>query len=111
MNSSTVPRQVGQALQELKLALDDIYGNRLQGVYLYGSYARHEATGHSDIDVMIVLDGPVKTGLEISRINPLVSSICLQNDLLISTFPVSADSFQNDQSPFLLNVRKEAVPL
>jgi predicted nucleotidyltransferase len=111
MEVTALPGRIGSALEDLKRALVEIYGQRLRGVYLYGSYARQEADGDSDVDVMIVLDGPVNAGLEISRINTVVSSICLENDLLISTLPVAASSLETGRSPFLMRVRREAVPL
>ena len=111
MPGFTLPPRVSTALEHLKRALTEIYGQRLQGLYLYGSYARNEADEDSDVDVMIVLDGPVEAGLEVSRVNAVVSDICLENDLLISTFPVSASSLETERGPFLTCVRREAVPL
>jgi predicted nucleotidyltransferase len=99
------------ALDQLKRGLVEVYGPRLRGVYLYGSYARDQADTESDVDILIALDGPVQAGTEISRINALVSSICLQRDLLISTFPVSVESWESGRSPFLMCVRREAVLL
>ena len=43
-------------LKELKQALQAIYGDRLRGLYLYGSYARGEEIEDSDVDVLIVLE-------------------------------------------------------
>ena len=111
MPTLNLPPPVGPALDQLKRELGKVYGSRLRGVYLYGSYARNEADKDSDVDVLIALSGLVQSGLEISRINALVSQICLQSDLLISTFPVSLESWEKGRSPFLMCVRKEAVPL
>ena len=36
--------------------LERIYGNRLRGIYLYGSAARDQLTPDSDIDIAVVLD-------------------------------------------------------
>ena len=107
-----LPADVSSALDELKAALAAIYGERLRGVYLYGSYARGDfAPESSDIDVMIVLTGEVSPGDEIGRYNDAVSDICLKYDVLISTVPVSTDWEQARWNPFLVQVRKEAVPV
>lgn len=106
-----LPPPVHSALQELKMAMEKLYGDRLQGLYLYGSYARGTADADSDVDVLIVLAGPVKPGAEITYVNPVVSDISLKHDLLISTCPVSVESLQTPYDPFFENVRREAVPL
>ncbi len=88
-----------------------IYSDRLQGLYLYGSYARGTAHEGSDIDVLLVLQGTVKPAEEINRISAIVPDLCLQSGFLISIYPVSTTWFQTRQSPFSMTVRKEAVPL
>lgn len=109
MSKSKLPQIVQRALEELKQALLDLYGDQLQGLYLYGSYARGTAHKDSDVDVLVVLAGSIKPGAEISRMNPLVSAICLQYDLLISLYPISAEWLETRWDPFLETVRKEAV--
>lgn len=101
--------QVPPPVPTLKQELEALYGDRLEGVYLYGSYARGTATGDSDIDLLVVLQGPVRPGREIRRMNPVVSKACLEHDVLISVLPVSKDHYSKRESPFLLNVRREAV--
>jgi len=33
------------------------YLKHIQGIYLYGSYARNEQTPESDIDILVITDG------------------------------------------------------
>lgn len=102
---------VQDLLAVLKKQLHAIYGDRLQDLYLYGSYARGTAHKGSDIDVLLVLQGTVQPVEEINRVNAIVSDLCLKSGLLISIYPVSTTWFQTRQSPFFINVRKEAIPL
>ena len=55
-------------LAELKSRLEALYGDRLVNLVLYGSQARGDAEPGSDIDVLVVLRGPVNAGEEISRV-------------------------------------------
>lgn len=111
MGRGKLPRVVQQALKELKDALQHLYGERLCGLYLYGSYARGTAHRGSDIDILIVLAGAFKPGAEITRMSPVVSAICLHHDLLISLYPISPEGLETRHSPFLETVRDDAVPL
>jgi predicted nucleotidyltransferase len=107
----SIPHEVGLALAELKHALHTIYGDRLQGVYLYGSYARGDFHAGSDVDVLVVLAGPVRPAKEIDRVSEAVADIGLRYDLLLAIYPTSVDWLAERQSPFFKNVRREGVPL
>ena len=109
MEAPNLSPNARRVLDELKRALVSIYGARFKGLYLYGSYARGEASNNSDIDVMIVLGGDTKPAEEIDRIGESVAEICLRDDILISTFPVSEKWYQERQSPLFINVRREGV--
>jgi predicted nucleotidyltransferase len=107
----SIPHEVGLALAELKHALHTIYGDRLQGVYLYGSYARGDFHAGSDVDVLVVLAGLVRPAKEIDRVSEAVADIGLRYDLLLAIYPTSVDWLAERQSPFFKNVRREGVPL
>jgi uncharacterized protein len=100
-----------EILGPLRQRLDRIYGSRLKAVLLYGSHARHEAAYGSDIDVLVVLAGPVNAAEEISRTIDDVSELSLQDDVVICCLFVSQEEYQRGQSPLLLNVRKEGLPI
>ena len=107
MSAGSTP--VGTLLAEVKRHLQALYGDRLAGVYLYGSHARGEARADSDVDVLVVLRGHVQPGAEVSRAGPAVSAVSLEHDVLISLYPVSEQDFRERRSPFLESVRREAV--
>ena len=97
-------------LAQLKDGLADIYGERLRGVYLYGSHARGTPDPESDVDVLIVLDEVASYGAEIRRTSELVSSLSLANDVSISRAFASQDRWIHDQSMFFANAREDAIP-
>ncbi|MGD0900866.1 MAG: nucleotidyltransferase domain-containing protein, partial [Thermoguttaceae bacterium] len=77
-------------LTELGDDLRSLYGDRLVRLVLFGSHARGDAVPGSDIDVLVVLRGPVEPGLEIERTGRSKATLCLKYDEVISTTFVSA---------------------
>ena len=88
-----------------------LYGKRLKYIILYGSYARGSATEDSDIDLLIVLEGDVKPGEEIDRMIEIITEINLRYNVLISVYPVSEGDYKKVNSPLLINVRREGIPV
>jgi len=102
--------EIREILTCFKEGLSRIYGERLKGVYLFGSYARGDADEESDIDVLIVLDRIDNYSKEIDRTSELVASLSLECDRSISRVFVTEQRWRDDQTMFFLNVREEAVP-
>jgi len=98
-------------LTELRRRFEAFYGERLVQILLFGSQARGDATAGSDIDVLIVLKGSLNPGDEITRTGELTASLSLQYDVVISRIFVSDGQFHDEQSPLLLNVRREGIPV
>jgi|WetSurMetagenome_2_1015567.scaffolds.fasta_scaffold573065_3 uncharacterized protein len=103
---------VAQAiLTDLRHRLTEHYGSRLDRLILFGSQARGDAEEQSDVDVLVVLNGEVQPGEEIRHTGGIVAELSLSNDLVISCAFVSNQRFLGEKSPFLLNVRREGIPL
>jgi predicted nucleotidyltransferase len=98
-------------LAEMRWSFEALYGPRLVGLVLYGSQARGDAEPGSDIDVLVVLKGPVQVGEEIRRSGGITADLSLQNNVVISRIFVSEDRFEREQSPLLINVRREGIPV
>jgi predicted nucleotidyltransferase len=88
-----------------------LYGNRLVHMVLFGSQARGEAEPGSDIDILVVLKGLVFPCEEIERTLNYVAEVSLNYNVVVSCVFVSEQQFAHEQSPMLLNVRREGVPL
>ena len=106
-----LPAQVQSALHELERVLSASYGDRLRGVYLYGSHARGDFTDSSDVDILITLRGQVNPHREMRRMGEAISDICLRYDVLISTYPVPDSWLSERRSPLFENVRREGIRL
>jgi predicted nucleotidyltransferase len=112
MYNNRMPREdLRKILARLRAGLVEILGERLEGVYLYGSQARGDARPDSDIDVLIVLRGEFDYFQTLDRISDLAWSLSLENDVVIAQVLVSAEKYGQDSSPFLVNVHREAVAI
>ena len=96
-------------ITELRRQLEALYGPRLVRMMLYGSQARGDAELGSDIDVLVVLQGPVSPGEEIARTSDIIAALSLQYGVVLSRAFVSSDRFEREQSPLLMNIRREGV--
>ena len=101
------PTEVQSILTELRNGLEEIYGERLRSLYLYGSYARGDAGRGSDLDVLVVLDHVDSVWEEIDRSGHVVAELSLQHDLTVSRAFVSEEQWRNADIPLVRNVKKE----
>jgi predicted nucleotidyltransferase len=96
-------------LKDLKQGLIRIYGDRMDSVVLYGSQARGDSSSDSDIDVLVILKNDFNYGEMLDLSSDLVASLSLEKDVVISRAFVSREEFEQRQSPFLMNVRREGI--
>ena len=101
--------RVSTLVAELRERLEELYGPRLERVVLFGSQARGDATPESDVDVLVVLHGDVRPVEEIRRTGRMVSEASLHTGLDVAVSFISAERFHSEETPFVLNVRREGV--
>jgi len=107
-----MPDEIKKILRELKQGLRKIYGEKLNAVILFGSYARGDAhPPDSDIDVMVVLNGE----FDYWKINKLasefVASLSLKYDVVISRQFSSDKEYTASEFPLFVNVRREGMTI
>ena len=98
-------------LAELRSRLEGLYGDRLVKLILYGSQARGDAESDSDIDVLVVLKGPVRVGEEIERGSTVTAPLSLEHNVVISCVYMPEDRYRQDRIPLLRNIEAEGVPV
>jgi uncharacterized protein len=98
-------------LSELQSRFSELYGERLRRLILYGSQARGDSEPGSDLDVLVVLTGPVDAGLEIARTGEIVAALSLNHDVAIACVFMEEERYLHRQGPFLRNVRREGIVL
>jgi predicted nucleotidyltransferase len=103
-----LPPEIRDVVRALEEGLKKLYGDRFRGLLLYGSYARGDAREGSDVDLLLLLDGPVDPVKEILRLQPVKWPLSLEADLVLSVMPVSFEAFQNPETTFLRLARRES---
>lgn len=108
---SALPKRIHDVVLELEKGLRELYGDRYRGLLLYGSYARGNAWEGSDVDLLLLLEGPVNVCKEILATEPIVWPLSLDSGLVLAVIPADYDAYQSGKGIFLSTVRREAVPV
>ncbi len=106
-----LPPSMHDALQEAHRVLHHHYGARLRQLVLYGSQARGDAHDESDVDVLVVLDEPVRRYDEVKRLVDVSMALFNRFGHWISFKVLSAADFEDPGHPLMINVRREGVAL
>jgi predicted nucleotidyltransferase len=104
-----LPSDLEAVLRRLERGLKDLYGARYRGLVLYGSYARGEAHDESDVDLLLLLEGPVDRAREALRAEGVKWPLSLESGYVLSVLPVGAEEYRDAREPFLWNARVEGV--
>lgn len=105
----TTREQALEIVGKVRAGLERLYGERLRGVYLYGSAARDQLTPDSDIDIAIVLDEVADSFVEHKRAGQLGSDISLEYDTLVSFLFVSKADLQKGRFAVHRIVKEEGI--
>jgi predicted nucleotidyltransferase len=96
-------------LHKVKQSLSKFYPDQLEKIILYGSQAREDATEYSDIDILVVLKSAINPYDEIDKTSEIIADLCLEYDVVISRHFISSEKFENQNTPFIYNVKKEGI--
>lgn len=91
-----------------------IYGDTIQGIYLYGSYARGDFDEESDIDFAAIIEGDqVELRMKRNQNYAYLTDIELDYDVVISFGIIPAFYFNKyfSEVPYYQNVLKEGKRL
>jgi predicted nucleotidyltransferase len=97
-------------LRRFRAALDDLYGDRLERVVLFGSRARGDARRDSDYDIAVFVEGLDDRWREVDRIVPVVTDILDDTGAVIHATPYRAGAYQNRTS-LMREIRREGIDL
>ena len=109
-----MPKDVDKEIQEFIKKIQQVLGNRLKKVILYGSYARGDYNKQSDVDIMILTDLSFKEIEEYrDRISDIAYDIELDTGIILSPVIKNIEKYNSRINfvPFYKNVQKEGVVL
>lgn len=106
-----IPGKIKTILDEVKKHLEKIYGNKLKGIILYGSYARGDYTDGSDIDLIILLEDMKDPLAEREKYFNEVWQLDLKYDTVISIIPFKEEEYRKRKLPVILNAKREGISL
>src|SRR6516165_498753 len=97
-------------LERFRLALGEIYGNRLERVVLFGSRARGDARPDSDYDVAVFLKSLPDRWAELDRLAKLRVDFLDETGAFFDAKPYPATAYQ-ERSPLMHEIRLEGRDL
>jgi predicted nucleotidyltransferase len=100
-----------ELLKEIKARLSAAHGNRLRAVVLYGSEARGTAGPDSDIDVLVLLEGPVDYLRDLVTNIKTLYPLALHIERPISAKPIEASEYESVECPLYQRAHQEGISL
>jgi predicted nucleotidyltransferase len=104
-------KDIEPILEEVKKSLQKIYGEKLKGIILYGSYARGDATEDSDIDIIVLLGEIRDFDAELDTLFEVIGQVDFKYDTLISVLPLEEKQYLARRLPVILNAKREGVSI
>ncbi len=95
-------------LLKFRAVLDEVYGERIERVVLYGSRARGDAHLDSDYDVAVFLTDLTDRWNEIDRIAEIETDILCETGAVINALPFRAGDYQ-ERTPLMHELRREGL--
>lgn len=103
---------IHQVANEYKASLQDLYGNELVELILFGSYARGDYHEESDLDFAVVLRNPnTRPASEIAKTSAIGSRLSLKYGLMLSSLPTSLQKKQTSMQGIYQEIRKDGIAI
>ena len=98
-----------ELLAGIRERLQKAHGPRLRGVVLYGSEVRDEARPDSDVDVLVLLEGPINYVHDLRTNIDALYDLVLALERPISAKPVDIAVYDAAAYPLYRNAKAEGI--
>ena len=103
---------VSAVLSEIRSRLEETFGSRLKGVLLYGSEAAGRSRPDSDIDILVLLDEPLRFGEDLETVTRVLYPLQLEiADRPLHALPVAEPEYRAGALALYREARREGVLL
>ncbi|WP_017293311.1 nucleotidyltransferase domain-containing protein [Geminocystis herdmanii] len=98
------------SLRRFEKSLRYLYGKDIDKIILFGSQARGEATIDSDVDILVVTKAKL-TEQKRDELIREISDFSINENILFNVIEMLTTRFELEQSPLLINIRREGIVL
>ena len=109
MPDNTIVRD-NPILAKFRAVLNEMYGERIERVVLYGSRARGDARLDSDYDIAVFIKDPGTFSDDSERLAAITTDILVDTGAVISATPFPAGAYR-DHTGFMHELRKDGLDL
>ena len=109
VQKKTPDKSIHALLIALKQELIKLYGSRLKGLVVFGSYARGQARPGSDLDVAMLLEDMERPWPEIRCTGSIVADLSLKYGITVSLIPLAEHELTENASPLVRSIRREGI--
>jgi predicted nucleotidyltransferase len=97
-------------LTSIKKAIAEKLGNgRLKGLFLFGSEARSTASDSSDIDILVLLEGPVHLASDLQEVISSTYPIQLELDRFLHFIVADSKDYDSGEYSLYRTIKNEGV--
>ena len=104
------PTRDNPILAKFRGALNEMYGERIERVLLYGSRARGDASADSDYDIAVFLKDLSDRWTEADKIAVATTDILRETGAVIHAMLYPAGAYR-DNTPLMYEIRREGLDL